>query len=151
MAEAMRQYASGTITNDQFVDRLMTMSSEDDTTRALFSFAWIFFDDIYKHRRRGKNRLTKEGRQVFGRCVLFLRSDNNYSHEDPVSIPVASTFFTVLWRSIKTHTSPWTNWMKVRADIKNTKNAFYEGYWPFANRDDYNEALKHPVYLAGTA
>ena len=80
LAEAMRQLASGLITNDEFERRVPKPDSDDPTVLELYRFAWGFYDDLYPHRMRGRHRLSKLQRRVFARCVLFLRSGLPYEY-----------------------------------------------------------------------
>lgn len=151
MAEAVRQLASGTITNIEFEDRIDTMSSSDGAIDAIARLTWFYYDDIRTHKLQGKYEPTKEGRQLLARCVLFLRSDFEYSLAGPVMIPIAYSIWVSISRSLRTRTSLVKNWKTTRAKIHQTHRAIDKGYFPFQNPDDYNEALKHPVYLAGAA
>lgn len=80
MAEALRQLASGLITNDAFEDRYAALPRCDEIDE-LYWFAWGFYNDTHAHRLRGRNRLSKLQRQVFARCVLFLRSGLPYQYD----------------------------------------------------------------------
>ncbi len=148
LAEAMRQLASGTITNFEFENRIGT-GPEDRAVHELDSFAWIFYDDFIEHKLRGRHRLSKFQRQVFARCVMFLRSELEYEY--PYNA-----------KSLWAHQRTGCNWVRYlfrhliglnrRSDIDNSRYEIIDDrIWPFSSRRDYNEALKHPVYLAGTA
>ncbi len=80
---------------------------------------------------------------------MFLRSELEYEY--PYNA-----------KSLWAHQRTGCNWVRYlfrhliglnrRSDIDNSRYEIIDDrIWPFSSRRDYNEALKHPVYLAGTA
>ena len=76
LAERLRQFADGRITNDDLVDTIG--GAADDAGWEVLLFAYGFWDDLHEHRLRGEYRLTPMQRRAFARCVLFLRSGLPY-------------------------------------------------------------------------
>jgi len=148
LAEALRHLASGTITNIEF-ENWVSDGPEDRAVREIDSFAWMFYDDFTEHKLRGRHRLSKFQRQVFARCVIFLRTDLEYEY--PYNA-----------KSLWVHPRAGRAWIQYllrcltgrnrHSDVdKNPHELIDDRIWPFKRRSDYLEAIKHPVYLAGTA
>lgn len=148
LAEAMRQLASGTITNFEFEDRIGT-GPEDRAIRELDSFAWMFYDDFIEHKLRGRHRLSKTQRQVFARCVLFLRSDLEYEY--PYNARACWAHQRTDWFGLRSLFRYLIDLIRGNIVDNDRTELIDDRIWPFFHRSDYNEALKHPVYLAGTA
>lgn len=168
LAEAIRQLASGTITQDQFEDRYCALADTGHTGDEMFEFAWSFYDDFYTHRLRGSHRLSRSQRRVFARCVLFLRSGIDYQW------PKRAKW---LWckQSAKVEPSQRLPWWKPDADVissipiigwiwaKRLRNRIEEEadrllkagpmvddrIWPFRTMAEYKAALARPFLLAG--
>jgi hypothetical protein len=163
LARGLRQLASGRITNDEFEDSAPSWHG-DRAIRELFWFAWGFYDSLYEHRLRGRHRLSPHQRQVFARCVLFLRSDLEYEW------PQRSRW---LWRP-QLNGRLLTPWWKPDSSVleglpfcrglaraarrreecamerrKRSGRIVDDRIWPFRTRADLRRALSTPVYLAG--
>jgi len=169
LAQAMRQLASGTITNDQFEDRWCAIADTSRTGDELFEFAWSFYDDFYTHRLRGSHCLSPLQRRVWANCILFLRSGLDYQW------PTRAKW---LWckQSTKTEPSQRLPWWKPDAAAiqfipiigwfwgKRLRDRFEaeadrllksgpivnDRIWPFRTMADYKAALAAPFYLRGT-
>lgn len=162
MAELLRQFAAGGLTNDEFEDAVPR--SRDGAVQAMFLFAWGFYDDLFEHRLRGRHRLSPAQRRVFARCCLFLHSDLAYEW------PKRAKW---LWRPQKLKRDARDPWWKpdetvpdsvlfcrkrMRAlarrreeavDRRLKQRAVDDRIWPFRRMADYKAALKRPPYLAG--
>lgn len=168
LAEAMRELASGTITNDQFEDRWWEIRDAGRAGDEMFEFAWSFYDDMYTHRLRGSHRLSPLQRRVWANCILFLRSGLDYQWPDRAKW---------LWckQSAKTEPSQRLPWWKPDAAainaipvigwiwgkrVRDRNEAEAERLlkagpivddriWPFRTMADYKAALARPFLLAG--
>jgi hypothetical protein len=76
-ANLIEEFKRGSITNDEFVAAFPR--SPDGAIRAIYSILWFCYDDLREHRLTGKWALTDEGEQLFGRCILFLKTDLEYT------------------------------------------------------------------------
>tara|TARA_R110002072_G_scaffold65908_1_gene162880 strand:+ start:3187 stop:3696 length:510 start_codon:yes stop_codon:yes gene_type:complete len=149
LAEAVRQFASGTISNDDLENRTTTLSASDSAIDAIDDLTWFYYDDFYEHKLRGRHRLSKVQRQMFARCVLFLRSDLEYEYPRNarscwVNPRSECSWIRSLFRSLFRLTLD-------AATPSERPELIDDRIWPFKSRSDYNEALRHPVYLTGAA
>ncbi len=156
MAELLRQLASGRITNDQFEDSLPARMA--DAEWAVFHAAWCCFDDFHEHRLRGAHRLTPLERQLFARCVLFLRSGipyewpKNLEHRVGVDPTADKEESVPCRRSLSAHIAKLFTHRRCDDDSNDMKAKFRmidDRIWPFYRRADLNAALQNPPYLAG--
>ena len=149
MAELLRHFAAGLLTNDEIEDRLHPIISRpfdirtDPALWAVRTRAWFLYDDTRCHRLRGKWELAPEARQEICRWIVFLYS--NLEYEWPVrsfiSIPaflvnlltlgMASLFLPKLMRR---HYESMGEWR----------------LWPFIRRNDFERALRQPRLLRGS-
>lgn len=156
MAELLRQLASGRITNDEFEDGL-DMDFDRDT-RPIFHAAWLCYDDLHSHRLRGAHRLSPLERQLFARCVLFLRSGLSYEWSGQSSFRVGfdptmdSKWVTSCRRSLSTLIAKLFTYRRCDDAINDQEaksRMIDDRIWPFYRRADLNAALRNPPYLAG--
>jgi len=145
LAEALRQLASGTITNFDF-ERWISTHQEDRAAREIDEFAWSFYDDFTEHKLRGRHRLSKLQRQVFARCVMFLQTDLEYEY--PHNAKWLWAFQRTGWNFGQFFSFLTGQSLRSKADT-HTDCTIDDRIWPFARRSDYLEALKHPIYLSG--
>jgi hypothetical protein len=76
-AALIEKFEACQITNFQFQDRFPR--SVDPALHAVNDVLWLSYSDIREHRLDGKHALTPEARNMFERCVLFLRTDIEYT------------------------------------------------------------------------
>jgi hypothetical protein len=169
LAERLRQLASGRITNDEFDNNACRGSGEtpDGAAWEVYRFAWCFYDDLYQHRLRGRNRLSPMQRRAFARCVLFLRTELPYEwpkrakwlwcgqrcKQEPAARlpwwkPDESVFGGLVWaRRVR----EWRRRREMEHDRLVKVSKVDDRIWPFRRMADYKAALKNPPYLAGRA
>jgi hypothetical protein len=140
LALLVRRLASGSITNDQFEDQLP--ESDESALHDIFFYGvWPLYDDFVEHKLKNQWALTKDGKEWVGRIVLFLRSGTVYRYP----ILTGLTQLPVMFLSIITFGWFNTYWLKYKwGDGDQT-------VWPFFSRSEYEEALKHPMYLNDSA
>ncbi len=167
LAQAIRQLASGTLTNDEF-ERDAVPDRQDEGAYQVYLFVWGHYDDFVKHRLRGDRRLSPFQRQVFARCVLFLRSGLPYewpSHAKwmwcPQRMKEEPARRLPWWKPDETvlDAMPFWNWLtreqrRKREDAADrrlkARTIVDDRIWPFRRRSDYEAALSNPPYLCGT-
>ena len=76
----LRRLVTGRITNDEFVDLYCDKycHSKDRAVREIAEFGHDLCGDLHSYRLTGRYALDKATRRKAARCVLFLRSDNDY-------------------------------------------------------------------------
>ena len=156
LAEAVRQLACGTITNDEFEDRNCLLKGDDPALEAIYDFAWSCYSDVRRHRLAGRYRLSPLQRHVFARCALFLHSNLPYEWPEkakwlwcPQRRPLPPAGWTdVLFQGV-------SRAARARARRREKIEEALCGpivddrIWPFARRSDLMEALSNPRYLTG--
>lgn len=83
LAFALRQFASGLVTNDEFDDKAFAAFShrrDDPALAELATYGWLHYDDMRTYRLRGRYALSPEERKSIARAVLFLKTDQEYVH-----------------------------------------------------------------------
>jgi hypothetical protein len=77
----IRDFRDGLITNREYESRFddaVVYNSKDYAITAIYSMLWYTYCDVRKHRQTGDHALTPEGKALYGRCVAFLESDEEY-------------------------------------------------------------------------
>lgn len=168
LAERLRQLASGRLTNDEFEDTLPYGGGADAAAWELYHFAWMCYDDLYEHRLRGRHRLSPQQRQVFARCVLFLRSGLPYEWPKHAKWlwcrqrdKAESAPRTPWWVPDESATSVlpvfgrrWREYLSRREEARDRERrtvAVDDRIWPFRRMADLKAARSRPVYLAGVS
>ena len=154
-AEALRQLASGLITNEQFEDRIIEIDGLTHEADEIAEFAYSFCNDNYEHRLRGKYRLSKLQRQVFAHAVLFLRSGISYEHTRDAKWLWArqrrssTNYFTQIVFTSFSQTARDLRVKREREDERLVQSELIDDrIWPFARRQDLDHAKQTTRLLA---
>ena len=77
-AELLRHYITGRMTNDEFENHV-PLSSKDLAIVEIWSIAACpFYSDLYEHTLTGAYRASDDERREIAKCVLFLKTDQEY-------------------------------------------------------------------------
>jgi hypothetical protein len=140
LAELARHLASGRITNFEFDDAVPS-SSERAIHWVHFYGLWPLYDDLVMHRLTGRRALTAEGRAWVARIILFLRSNQPYRYPHPSRWLVLLQFpLTLATLGLSDRLWRWYKWRNADKSV-----------WPFFTREEFEQALRTPVYLNGRA
>ena len=150
MAEALRHFASGRTTNDEFEDRLHHLLRErkvgrkqdDGALWAITSRSWFLYDDTRQHRLDGKRRLNREGRREMARWIVFLHSGCEYEWPITSFISPGSFFLTILTFGLARLVLP--RLIKRRYESMGDWKV-----WPFIRQSDFDQVRKRPRFLTG--
>lgn len=177
MAELLRHFASGQITNQELCD--FELTGKDDTVHALDAIIQTSFEAMYSkpYRAKGKHAFSREERRYIARIILFLQTDHDYEYERG-ALGLASDLQFLIFLLSGATTLYWIAYSpsffcfliklllaivgyysanrllhyiieKCRQIKDNAVNDGDESVWPFFRRFDYEEALKHPRFLCG--
>lgn len=138
LAILTRRLAAGRISNVQFEKALP--AGREVALRDIFLHGlWPLYDDLSEHRLIEPWALTREGRARVARIVLFLHSGLPYRYPRIAGVsqlPVlVASLGTLGWFGRYWRRRQWRG-----GD---------ESVWPFHSRGEYEEALRHPVFLHG--
>jgi hypothetical protein len=139
VAELLRHFVAGLITNDEFVNRCPRRCQDLAVRQILTEGAWFLYDDLHEHRLTGKWKLSAQQRSHVARWILFLEGDLPY--EWPVVpvvirlalLPANLVTFGLVGRLVQRYAS-----RVGPVDV-----------WPFRRRSDYESVLQQPPYLTG--
>ena len=122
LAETLRQYVSGRITNFTLDD--LSIKSKDRGVIAVRRTAWFLYDDLHEHKARGKYSIEGKNRDEVSRWIVFLHSDQEYLwppiHQKLLSI-LTFGFFKI--------------------------SSGDEKVWPFFDKKDFDKELRTPRLL----
>ena len=141
-AQLVRRFRDGEITNEEF-DAAWPDSREDRALPAVSTMLWASYSDLREHRLEGRQALTHEGRQLFGRCALFL--DLDYEYEWPkhnfIGIGGLGPWFRVLTLGLSWFVDRWIKQRNRRLQAEMEAAGDFD-VWPFRRRTDYEAALQ---------
>lgn len=89
----LKKFAAGHITNDELADNIP--NSQDPVIKAVDDFAWTLYNDLKQHYAKDKHKLSKSEKKNIARCILFLKSDNEYTYPKDKFYPL-HTFIPLL-------------------------------------------------------
>ena len=139
LAELLRHFAAGLVSNDEFEDRCPRGSKDLAVGQILDQGAWFLYDDLHEHRLTGAYRLTNDDRKNVARWILFLESTLRYEWPVvPFAVRLAFLPFSVCTFGLLGRPVQWYADRGGPVDV-----------WPFRRRSDYEAALKQPPYLRG--
>ena len=124
IADALRAFAAGQITNDEFEDRLP--DSGDPLVRIAENYGWSLYPDHKSIYAKGEYALSKTVKAEIARLVLMLRSDQDFPW------PRSKPSMTLNILTLGSARRRWTQTHGKRA------KAMDLAAWPFASR----QALK---------
>jgi len=161
-AEALRQLASGLITNDRFDSAYAGIRTDDGAAmhaiEQIHEFAWSFYHDLYPHQLRGKHRLSPLQRRVFARCVLFLHTDLAYEWPSNAKWlwnergDRGLGYWTqVVFTSFSKSARAEARRREHEADERIRHDAVDDRIWPFRRRSDLEQVNADPRLLGATA
>ena len=129
LAETLRQYTSGRITNDTLDD--LKINNEDYGVQAIKEVSWFLYDDLYQHKAVGKNRIEKDNRNEVSKWILFLQSDEEYLWPRPSILQKIGSILTLGLYKL------------------NTPSNEEKEIWPFFTTESLENALKKPKLFRG--
>ncbi len=142
LAENLRHYLSGTITNFEFMDRIEPIYKTDDKgVRAVESEFWFCYDDLKEHKNVGKRKLPNETEMHIKRFILFLKSDNEYEWKDPKF----SNPFKWILNLITIKRYPKKS---EKNELKNEETGD-DQVWPFFRQTEFEKEINELKYLNG--
>lgn len=140
LAENLRHYLSGTITNFEFMDRIKPIyKSGDKGVRAVENVFWYCYDDLREHNNSGKHKLTEESENQIKRFILFLKSDKEYEWNDAKFIDSIKWLLNLITFGLYPKNLEETD--KSRYAIGDDQ------VWPFFSQDEFEKEIKDPKYL----
>ena len=135
LAEALRQYVSGRITNDTLDD--IEVDKRDHGAVAVKQTAWYLYDDLHEHKAVGNFYIDKKDRKEIARWIVFLQSDEEYIWPKMSILDFILSMLTFgLYRKVLQK-----RWEK-SGDLSS---------WPFGSKDDLSKSAALPKLLAGKA
>ena len=134
LAETLRQYVSGRITNDTLDD--LDINNEDYGVQAVKDAAWFLYDDLYEHKAVGRNRIKKDDRHEISKWIVFLQSDEEYLWPKP---SIFKGLISILTFGL------------YKNNDSNDLNDGDEEAWPFFKNENLKSALAKPKLFAGNA
>ena len=102
-AKLTEEFLACRITNFEYADRY-PRSTGDPALLAIHSMLWFAYSDVREHRMDGKHALNNEGQQLAERCILFLKTDNEY--HGPENLVSLSAPFKRIWYWLRRKSPP---------------------------------------------
>jgi hypothetical protein len=132
-AELARHFFAGRITNHEYeraCDQILEHS--DDAINQVYCQLWTAYCDFREHRMGRKHGMTREGRRLLARWIMFLKSDRPYEY------PIRGCLPTLIkWLSLGLIRKP------------DPMLCGDSDYCPYFRRSDFDCGLENPRYLAG--
>lgn len=139
LAQALRQYVSGRITNDELAD--IEFDWRDRGAVAVYQMAWQLYDDTHNHRVEGRFPRNSADRRTIARWITFLHSDQEYLW------PEYSFMQIINWPMNLITLGWWERSKKKRWEEFLEAGDF--NVWPYCSRTDLERVVKRPRLLRG--
>jgi hypothetical protein len=162
-AQRLRALATGRITNDDFEEEMLAIFTHDFTLEQVFwAGAWTLYSDNRCYKLTGSDALSRTEKRAVARWILFLKSGLPYSWPRYPQIsgwlawllfllPIPLAYYWHVWPL--TIAGLFLICLIDRIFVRFKSRAFRKSgeieFWPFISKADYNQALRHPPYLAG--
>ncbi|WP_373034219.1 hypothetical protein [Sulfurovum sp.] len=132
LAEALRQYVSGRITNDVLDD--IVIDKRDNGAVAVKSAAWYLYDDLHEHKATDRFYIGKKERKEIARWILFLQSDQEYIW--PETSMLDSLLIILTFGLYK------------RVVLRRWSQVGDASVWPFGSQEELKKSASNPKLLA---
>jgi hypothetical protein len=120
----LEQFFKGEITNDEYENEYPARSG-DAGLDVIFDRTWLYYSDLETHFLR-QEEMTLQERQLFERCIAFLRTDFEYEG------PLLSRGLPFYKRLIRLAVGLFSGQRK-------PDGQFLSLCWPFATADQYRQ------------
>ena len=147
LSEAIRHFGAGVMTVDAFesVCNQLRKSSRDNAVHAIPDEIWRYYDDYKTVRLRGIWQLAPNTRDVFARCVLFLKTDAEFCRPQ-----YSFNFLVELFITLAVVISFGALSRRIEQERRRRSAAFGEiDVWPFHTLAEYDAARQMPSLLTG--
>lgn len=166
LAYHLRHLSVGLISNDEFeiniIDdvsfgwlpeqyyRAKESKSDDGIIQPMLELSWCLYSDLEEQKLKNKNKLTEEQLKEIAKYILFLNSDIEYQWPsfDIINPLIRMTFSDIMANLLSLGRTYRTTKKESERKIIELKENVDFDYWPFANKEQYEEQLKHPPYLS---
>lgn len=143
----IRQFMNCEINSVNFSEsevRFECMESEDPALKAIDGMLWSSYSEEWPHKLSGKHSLTKEGVEMYNRCLLFLESDLEFEWPDEGRQFQQFRCGRVLGELTLGLTYLVDGFLDKRskAFMDNYRKAGEFEVWPFIRRSDYERELQ---------
>ncbi len=136
-AELVRHFLSGRMTNHDYEELCDKFLNEGDcAVTQVYCRLWNNYCDVREHRMGLRHGMTREGRRVAGRWIMFLRSGRPYEYPTPGCL---ISLLSILTLGV------------VRRIWDASQDLGEEEVWPYFRRTDYESDLARLTYLAGVS
>lgn len=138
LAENIRHYLCGLITNHEFIERTEHLiGSKDKAVVEVWWSFWHTYDDMCQHYHAGQFKLNDEDMQTVKRYILFLKSDYVYEWKDfkYAHNPIRMIMNLLTWGK---YPKKWDDMTLAEGDRE---------VWPFFRCVDFQQTLMNPIYL----
>lgn len=133
LAEALRQYVSGRITNYTLDD--IKVDKRDHGAAEIKLAAWYLYDDLHEHKALDSFYIDKENRKEIARWIVFLQSNEEYIWP---KMKIVDMLLSIL-----------TFGLYGKVIQKRWKKLGDTSVWPFDSDKKLKKALEKPRLLAG--
>lgn len=135
LAEALRQYVSGRITNDTLDS--IEINKKDYGAIAVKDATWYLYDDVHEHKAINKFYINQKDRKDIARWIVFLQSNEEYIWP---KMGIKDMLFVMLTFGL---------YKKV---INSRLNKVGDlSVWPFRSKNELKKASSKPKLLIGKA
>ena len=136
-AELVRHFLSGRMINLKYelaCDAILR--DADAAIDHVYNELWKEYCDMREHRMGRRHGMTREGRRLAARWIMFLKSNRPYEYR---YVKYSKGLIALLTLGLVRHYEY----------SENTKGD--RDYWPYYRKTDFEYDLRHPTLLAGAA
>jgi len=134
LAESIRYYLGGRITNFEFMDRTDKLyRSEDKSVVEINKNFWFAYDDLSEHKNEGKHLISTSDENHAKRFILFLKSDLEYEWQD-LGLRVWLQSIFIFWKG--------------NGPSSQVRAAGNPLVWPFYSEFELAREISQPKYLS---
>ena len=138
LAEALRHYAAGRITNDDLDS--VEIDWRDRGAIAVNEMAWGLYDDHDVHKATGRHQLDRDARRAISKWIVFLHSDCEYIWPEYSFLQFVNWPMNIL-------TFGWWERNKQKKWEEFLEAGDFEA-WPFRTKQELDNAIGNPKLLA---
>jgi len=138
LAEEVRHFMGCFKTNFEYDDAAFDINTKDRGVIEIRQNIWLTYDDLRKHKMEGDWALTEDQMKIVKRCIVFLKSDFEYTW------PKWPFYYRIVRPII---------WLLSFGRLIIKSDKYFNGggdlnVWPFISNAEYMSAKQEPKYCA---
>lgn len=138
LAEEVRHFIGCFTDNFEYDDAVFDIDTKDQGVTEIYQNIWLTYDDLRRHKMKGKWALSETQLDIIKRAIVFLKSDCEYKWQK----------WPIYYRAMRP-----IIWLITFGQLTKVLDKYFNGdgeldVWPFYTSEEYEISRREPRYCA---